>query len=253
MRLVHSVKHRSIPLLGGVLTALLLTNGAGAEINITQEDDQVQVEIKDEPIKEIVAKLAEHFNFAVEGEPTHWSDEALSFDTSGDLESVLNTILADTSHVYGYQTKAVGGPAHIASVKLLNIGIPGPMFESKPANQGPQDTVNGSQSAGLPPGDLPRANRSLTEAADRRSTTSDGADEEDQSVDSNADNPRVASSRGSSLSQSLEQRARQATGEPSSVGATSAADADIRSLTQRALQDVQNLADALRNNEQGNN
>ena len=260
MRLVHPaklvfVRHniaRCSGLIGCVL-ALIATINSHADIDITQEGDRVEVEIQDEPIATIMAELADRFDFVVEGAPAHWSDEPLSFSAAGDLEAVLNTILSDTSHVYGYQTKTVGGPAYIASVKLLNIGKPGPMFESQAPS--PQQEITNSTDTELPRGQLPRrsaSNTQLTNAAN----TADGGEAEDkeyQEPEADTNNDALATTRGSSLSQSLEQRARQTTGQAGTGSAVSSANADMQALTRKALQDVQGLADALRKADSGSN
>ena len=264
MRLVHPaklvfVRHnvaRCSGLIGCVL-ALIATINSHADIDITQEGDRVEVEIQDEPIATIMAELADRFDFVVEGAPAHWSDEPLSFSAAGDLEAVLNTILSDTSHVYGYQTKTVGGPAYIASVKLLNIGKPGPMFESQAPS--PQQEITNATDAELPRGQLPRrsaSNTQLTNAANNAANSANSGeaeDEEYQEPEADTNNEALATTRGSSLSQSLEQRARQTTGQAGTGSAVSSANADMQALTRKALQDVQGLADALRKADSGSN
>lgn len=260
MRLVHPaklvfVRHniaRCSGLIGCVL-ALIATINSHADIDITQEGDRVEVEIQDEPIATIMAELADRFDFVVEGAPAHWSDEPLSFSAAGDLEAVLNTILSDTSHVYGYQTKTVGGPAYIASVKLLNIGKPGPMFESQAPS--PQQEITNSTDTELPRGQLPRRSASNTQLTNAANTADGGEaeDEEYQEPEADTNNDALATTRGSSLSQSLEQRARQTTGQAGTGSAVSSANADMQALTRKALQDVQGLADALRKADSGSN
>ena len=237
-----------VRLMLGACIGLFALVPASAEIEIDQNDDQVELEITDESMANIVAELARHFDFTIEGNPENWTDEPLSFSESGDLETVLDRVLADTNHVYGYKSEIAGGPARIASVTLLNLGSSGPMFESQPV-QGPEVDSHGGDVAELPAAKLPGnrgpnrqpatpSDRNLTEAADSNTAP---AEEDDTAV---------ASTRSSNLSQSLEQRARQATGQPNE--ASGGGNADIQSLTQKALQDVQNLADALRSAEGGN-
>jgi len=237
-----------------VLIGSLLNTAILADIRIEQDEGVVQLSIEDETMASIVAELADHFDFSVDGDPAHWTDERLSFTASGDLETVLNRVLADTSHVYGYTNEVVGGPVRIASVKLLNIGSPGPMFETQISSQGPKAHVLPDP---LPRAQLPggsQGRQTLTDAADRggQRTTDNQAEQDEEDID-DENTRQIANARSSSLSQSLEQRARQATGQPSGVNPPSSTNADIQSLTQKALQDVQNLADALRNAEQGNN
>ena len=232
-----------------LLAGVLLNTAVHADIRIEQDDGVVQLSIEDETMASIVAELADHFDFSVDGDPTHWTDERLSFTASGNLETVLNRVLADTSHVYGYTNEVIGGPVRIASVKLLNIGSPGPMFDPQISSQGPTKDVLRDP---LPRGQLPGRSRdglTLTDEADQAGgqTANNPTEQDDEN------STQVANTGSSSLSQTLEQRARQATGQADGLSPPSSANTDIQSLTQKALQDVQNLADALRNAEQGNN
>ena len=124
------------------------------------------------------------------------------------------------------------------------------MFESQPV-QGPETDSHGGDVAELPAGRLPE-NRGPIGQPDpnRGQTLTEAADQNPTAAEQDAADSAVASTGPSNLSQSLEQRARQATGQ--SNGSSSTGNGDIQSLTQKALQDVQNLADALRSAEGGN-
>ena len=123
-------KHISKCLL--TLNALFFVAYASADIDISERNGGrvVALEVNDASRAEVLEALAERFDISVGGEATHWSDVPIELSVSGDLETVLNALLQDTSAVYGYFTSR-SGDTRINSVTLLNRGKGG--FAASPA------------------------------------------------------------------------------------------------------------------------
>jgi len=253
-------------LLSGVTT--ICAPVALADITFEDRGERFSLDVRDEPIADVMDKLSERFDFKVDGYPEHWSDEPMSFSATGDLERVLRSLLKDTSHVFEYHTDAKTRTTRIASLKLLNEGVEG-FVPSQISSNG---TADSPTAPGAPTNNYGRAGSGNPTLASPRDT---GLDDNLQNGDLPT-NPAsaastqnngpgnaagIGSTRSSGLSQTLEARARQSSGTATastsgstSAGATSnsnnpatgVSDADMQALTQRALQDVQGLADALR-------
>ena len=261
----NQIKRSAITL--GLICGLAGAPGALADINIedrTKEGraERFSLDVRDEPIDKVMDELAEHFNFDVDGYPDHWSKDPMSFSATGDLERVLRSLLKDTSHVFEYRTDLKTNKTRITSLKLLNEGIEG-IITNPPTSKTQAASLNAKRQAdgsGLKGGNqrerLSAEGNSLelrdADIASSSSTNNDSANSNGRNL-SGAGTPRV-----SGLSKSLEARARQSSAlanTPSSASttqattgspATSVSDADMQALTQKALQDVQGLAEALR-------
>ncbi len=247
---------------------------ASADIVFEDRGDRFSLDVRDEAIADVMDELAERFDFDVDGYPEHWSDEPMSFSATGDLERVLRSLLKDTSHVFEYRTDLETNTTRITSLKLLNEGVDG--FVANPS--GAPDSPKAPGAAGANGASSERSGvASLGQSRD-----SQGADLPTDARDSASGASPAGSSAASApnvsgLSQSLASRARQASGNaapaptPDSATNTSSApassssasssassststnnpatnvsEAEMRALTQRALKDVQGLADALR-------
>ena len=237
----------------GVLTsgATLWAPVASADITFEDKGTRFSVEVSDEPIAEVMDELSERFDFSVDGYPSNWSKEPMNFHATGNLERVLRALLKDTSHVFEYRTDLETKVTRITAIKLLNEGEAG--FVAAPLRTSPSNGVsqnNNSQN----PGAINRS-RAPSGAINRRSSNGGQSrlNEPDLPIDAanrSGSNASVsANTPGSGLSQSLEARARQANPTDNSASqATSpaAVNPDMQALTQKAMQDVQGLAEALR-------
>jgi len=255
--------HAVSPTLGKYAATIALTalcsTGAFADISIEDRNGaRFSLDVRDEPIAKVMDKLAERFDFSVDGYPEHWSDDPMNFSATGDLERVLRSLLKDTSHVFEYHTNADTNTTRIAALKLLNEGVAGFM-----ANQpSPANTLPDSPSqSGVTPG---TGNRQPGRLADRASRQERAEREErDLALDSaeaGAANTAAANQGPaagvSGLSASLAARARQSSATPTPTTSSappvaapvdpSVPNADMQALTQKALQDVQGLAEALK-------
>jgi len=229
--------------------------------------ERFSLDVRDEPIAKVMDKLAERFDFEVDGYPEHWSDEPMSFSATGNLERVLRSLLKDTSHVFEYHTDTKTKTTRIAGLKLLNEGVDGFVTTTT------KSSSNSAPNSPRPPavaGSIGNERTSTEALASPRAGStnnfSNGSAESTNAIDGSEGNrsaTRTASAPVSGLSRSLETRARQsssATAAANSTASNSAAspatsqgnpaanisDADMQALTQRALQDVQGLAEALR-------
>ena len=250
---------RAARVLLGVL--LLAAASANAEIRFENKSDEPEdrgarfaLDVRNEPIAKVMDALAERYDFSVDGYPEHWSDDPMSFSATGDLERVLRALLKDTSHVFEYHTDLETRETRIARLNLLNEGVAGfvatsPVQSADPA-MGPK-----------------RSNRKRGSLADRanpdRLNGYPGAAEPLDIETEQQPRTRPAPTQVSGISSTLEQRARLSGGlspkpnsNPSSSTNSAAADveagvpnADMQALTQKALQDVRGLADALKSAE----
>jgi len=240
---------------------------ASADITFEDRGARFSVDVRDEPIADVMDELSERFDFKVDGYPEHWSDEPMSFSATGDLERVLRSLLKDTSHVFEYHTDLDTRETRIASLKLLNEGVEGFVPALTSANNTPKESSSSSNGA------------NPTYGTERSGTATIGADPLTGDLPVDATDPATSSAArangsgngltfnapASGLSQTLEARARQSSGTAfeasdsvasstpsrttpgnSSNPATNVSEAEMRALTQRALQDVKGLADALR-------
>ena len=225
-------KHISKCLL--TLNALFFVAYASADIDISERNGGrvVALEVNDASRAEVLEALAERFDISVGGEATHWSDVPIELSVSGDLETVLNALLQDTSAVYGYFTSR-SGDTRINSVTLLNRGKGG--FVASPAPATPTPAARQVREIGTGLRDRNGVEQTVVLDPGLTAGVSSG------------DSP-------SRLSSSLERRARMTAGTRAEAGATVQTDvtlegdakADMQALTRQALQDVQNLAEALR-------
>ena len=225
------------------------------------EDQRFSLHVRNEPIAKVIDTLAERYDFAIDGYPEHWSKDPMNFSATGDLERVLRSLLKDTSHVLEYHTDSVTQKPRIAGLKLLNEGEEGFMVLGQP--QPRTITDNGGTvtqgSGNRRPGRL--ADRFQSEARNRGTDSSTGSEPSAPSAEESV----VPPAQFSGLSRSLEQRARQSAGTDTAASGAQgdkatpapadpgAPNADMQALTQKALQDVKGLADALRKAENSTN
>ncbi len=255
----------SCALLAGLLS--VTTSMAHADISFEDKsrgeqagtEQRFALDVRNEPIAKVVDALSERYDFTVDGYPEHWSKDPMSFSATGDLERVLRSLLKDTSHVFEYHTDRTTKETRIAALKLLNEGVEGFMASSQP-----QETTLTDNGGTITQGS---GNRQPGRLADRSSTNPEGFDLDlpTGSGDSPASTPTAPPVQVSGISRSLEQRARQsASTGTASQGADSTRaipapidpsvpNADMQALTQKALQDVKGLAEALRKAESGSN
>lgn len=240
---------------------------ASADITFEDRGERFSLDVRDEPIADVMDKLSERFDFDVDGYPEHWSDDPMSFSATGDLERVLRSLLKDTSHVFEYHTDLETRKTRIAGLKLLNEGVEGFVPTQQGNNSSPDSPVAGSKASVSSVYGTKRSAGAATSATrDGLAGDLPGADPNSGAAQGNGPTGGpVVAARTSGLSQSLEARARQASGTapeaPSGTAgvtpnagtspnsgnpATNISEADMQALTQRALQDVKGLAEALR-------
>lgn len=256
-------------LVGGLVSvcATLCFASAHAEIRFETKADsrssanktseRFSLDVRDETITDVVDELAERYEFEVDGYPDHWSKEPMSFSATGDLERVLRSLLKDTSHVFEYHTNVETKETRIAKLKLLNEGVQGfiantPTAKTTISNDGGVVTQG---TGNRRPGSLSdRVSNGLLQGQDAANTTTTSA----TATNSTSAPPAQVSG----ISRTLEQRARQSSGADTAASGSSAAapsapidpsapNADMQALTQKALQDVRGLAEALRKAENG--
>lgn len=230
---------------------------ASAEIRFEERGKRFSLDVRNEPIADVMDELSERFEFTVDGYPEHWSDDPMSFSATGDLERVLRSLLKDTSHVFEYHTDLETNVTRIAALKLLNEGVEGFMANSPNRTASASSSTSGSS---RPQSGSPARNSAGGYKIPQVGNGQQQLDR-DLAVDGSTQgpsNPGIAANqpRASGLSQTLEARARQASG---STGASSSAptasassttpgapSAEMQALTRQALKDVQGLAEALR-------
>lgn len=263
--LLHNTRTKQLgKQLGTKLAALTVailcaSGGAQAEIRYEDKDNRFSLDVRDEPISKVMDSLAERFDFNVDGYPEHWSDDPMNFSATGDLERVLRSLLKDTSHVFEYHTDADTRETRIAALKLLNEGVEGFVANSR-SNE--NSLSNSPTSPGVTAGTEGRRPGRLGDRAnntDRDFAT--GGNDLGAGNAATAGGTAAAAAPVSGLSASLAARARQSSGTTSasnsaSNGGSTAAvntaptpgvpNAEMQALTQKALQDVQGLAEALR-------
>ncbi len=232
---------------------------ATADIRFEERGSRFSLDVRNEPIAKVMDSLAERFNFRVDGYPSHWSKEPMNFSATGDLERVLRSLLKDTSHVFEYRTDRETQVTRIASLKLLNEGVEGYVSTQEPSATDfelSEEPVPSDEPSWQEPEQNPESARFDSD----EQTVENEYDESDSSANAvTATAPRT-----SSLSRSLEARARQssaaASGNAAALnngnrnsngGSNNSVDpampnADMRALTQKALEDVKGLAEALR-------
>jgi|GEM_PF-3846833 len=236
---------------------------ASADITFEDRGERFSLDVREEPIADVMDKLSDRFDFDVDGYPEHWSDEPMNFSATGDLERVLRSLLKDTSHVFEYHTDLETRKTRIAKLKLLNEGVEGFIATQSGNNSSPDTPVTGNVA-----GNKARVARDSADAiiaARRDALAGDLPADAAESGATQSNGPiggPVVAGRTSGLSQTLEARARQASGTapeaPSGTAAvtpntgnsgnpaTNVSQAEMQALTQRALQDVKGLAEALR-------
>jgi len=268
---VTSITHWRHGFLAGLVVTCMVFGSVNSSADIRIEDkdsssssgERFALDVRDEPIADVMDKLAERFDFEVDGYPEHWSADPMNFSATGDLERVLRSLLKDTSHVLEYHTNRDTNETRIAKLKLLNEGVDGFM-----ATTPKQQTTLLNDGGVITQGTGDRRPGSLS---DRVSSTTDqglGIDTNTAGTTAGTNTPNApnaaaaAPAQVSGLSRSLEQRARQSAGTQADAGGSSssapatpidpgAPSDEMRALTQKALQDVQGLAEALRKAERG--
>lgn len=248
------------PRLAKALTALTITAvcsaAAQAEIRYEDRETRFSLDVRDETIANVMDSLSERFDFKVDGYPEHWSDDPINFSATGDLERVLRSLLKDTSHVVEYHTNPETRETHIAALKLLNEGVANPMANANsPANPSATGETKDNGRLGHLDDRATNTDRDFATGAGNNGAGNSAAGNA-ASAASAASNSRGAAPT-SNLSSSLAARARQSTGTAAaSTGSKTASStaapipgqpsAEMQALTQKALQDVKGLADALR-------
>lgn len=246
------------------LVWLLSTVSVSASIEFEDRGgERFSLDVRDEPINKVMDKLAERFDFQVDGYPKHWSDDPINFSATGDLERVLSSLLKDTSHVFEYHSSPDTNTTRIGALKLLNDGqagifTPSPRANGQPNSPRPSASTVGSERIS---GGVSAINRSRG-----NERNPDQSNLEPEETDASQPSSRVKAPVASGLSRSLEARARQSSGNPPSNAGnptnpasqttastsptgstpTGVSSAEMQALTQKALQDVRGLADALR-------
>ena len=255
------------PVRGVLLTGLFSVMASFAYADISFEDrssgeragteQRFALDVRNESIAKVIDTLSERYNFSVDGYPEHWSKDPMSFTATGDLERVLRSLLKDTSHVFEYHTDLATKETRIAGLKLLNEGV-----EGFAASNQPQRTTLTNNGGTITRGSGTRQPGRL---ADRIPADSQNLDIDLPTGSAGSTPAATPPVQVSGLSRSLEQRARQATGNtgPGSTANTpkatpapidpSVPNADMQALTQKALKDVKGLAEALRKAESGAN
>ncbi len=242
---------------------------SSADIRIEDRDssskagERFSLDVRDEPIAAVMDKLAERFDFEVDGYPEHWSSEPMNFSATGDLERVLRSLLKDTSHVFEYHSFPETNETRIVKLNLLNEGVDGIMVTTPQQ----QTTLIDDGSVTIPgtgdrrPGSLSdRVSSAASQDLNIDATAASSAGATAPNTTPNAGAAPAAQVSG--LSRSLEQRARQSSSTQADAGGStnattpapvdpSAPSPEMRALTQKALQDVRGLAEALRNAENG--
>ena len=246
-----------------------LLSAVSVSASIEFEDrggERFSLDVRDEPITKVMDKLAERFDFDVDGYPTHWSDDPINFSATGDLERVLSSLLKDTSHVFEYHSFPDTNTTRIGGLKLLNDSKAGIFTPSRQANSQPNSPTNPDKIRGSEriSGGVSTINR--TGGNERNPVDDNQTDPESDALDASQPSNRVNTPVASVLSRSLEARARQSSGDlpasasnptnpgsqttastnPGSSTPTGVSSAEMQALTQKALQDVRGLADALR-------
>lgn len=231
--------------------AAICSSATLADIRFEDRGKRFSLDVRDEPIAEVMDSLSERFDFKVDGYPEHWSKDPMNFSATGDLERVLRSLLKDTSHVFEYHTDPETRETRIAALKLLNEGVAG-FVANRPAQA--NSITNSTTEPGITRGTGSRQPGRLADRPTGFNQTTSGATETDGRTPAAG---ATASAPVSGLSASLAARARQSTATASQTASNSGKapaapaepgvpNADMQALTQKALKDVQGLAEALK-------
>ena len=232
--------------LAALLGAYALTNVAGSawagEARIAEEagPNHVVVEARDATLDEILALLATRFGFAVERVTQATSTNRLSGRLQGSLDRLLERVLRDQGYMIVRSDEAKAG---ISKVIVLDSKGRAPVAATATGGAGPGKAQAPVQAPSVPSTPEPPAKPLGQNISNQLPAASDGTLRQLEEIGRQM--------MGMDPSRSIDARSHPSAGESAtaalpSAGGTGSVDSDVQQLTQRAVANVQSLANSLR-------